>query len=147
MGAFTFSFLDTNHYYVTSIRDEGRIELYRFDPTGKFPGANHVASLQLPDIGNNVMLHTFKAHCEPHTAQASSRSYTSSPDRKMHVFHLTYLTLVDFGRPTYTLYVPSSLLLKHCSSASSPRPVLVRWEQWGLGTRLMNVQSFYPWLR
>ncbi|KAH6903855.1 hypothetical protein BKA70DRAFT_1373735 [Coprinopsis sp. MPI-PUGE-AT-0042] len=106
----------------------GRIELYCFDPDGKYPGAIHVASLQLPDIGNNVMLHTFRAHCEPHTAEPSPRTYTSSPDRKMHVFHLTYLTLVDFGRPTYTLY-------------------LIRWEQWGPGTRLMNVQSFYPWLR
>ncbi|KAH6902609.1 hypothetical protein BKA70DRAFT_641092 [Coprinopsis sp. MPI-PUGE-AT-0042] len=147
MGAFTFSFLDTKHYYVTSIRDEGRIELYSFDPDGQYPGAIHVASLQLPDIGNNVMLHTFRAHCEPHTAEPSARTYTSSPDRKMHVFHLTYLTLVDFGRPTYTLYVPSSLLLKHTLSSKSARPELIRWEQWGPGTRLMNVQSFYPWLR
>ncbi|EAU81711.2 hypothetical protein CC1G_02727 [Coprinopsis cinerea okayama7 len=143
--AFSWSFVDEQHYHITSTRNGGFLEVYRFDPTGTFPGSTHVTSFLLPPLLQSVLLESFHSRCEPWMASPSARSFRSSPEKQMHVFKLQYLELATFRRRSYTLYVPSSVLLRWSHQGGTP--CIVSWDEWGLHTRFMQVAGSYRFMR
>jgi hypothetical protein len=135
-----FRFL-SNRAYILTCRDSiGSIEIYDFGDED----VAHRASLQLPAVQAGITVLRLNSYSGPLMAHLpTNRPFTSSPDSRLHHFHVQY----NDGREGYSFLVQNHTFLSYTSKESSSLAEL-SWEDWGPNnTRVIKGTLSPSWRR
>ncbi|KAJ3531709.1 hypothetical protein NMY22_g8036 [Coprinellus aureogranulatus] len=151
-GTHSFTFVSPSLFYVTTTADgAGEIVLFSIDTSGSRPGFTHVASLNLPNLQENIVLHSFGCHTEQYRAKRSTRTAPTLLRKQLHSFTLTYLDATNFTHYDFRMLAPASLFLDYHElylKRGAESPVIAAWDDWGpFHTRFQGADTVYHWLR
>ncbi|KAF9467524.1 hypothetical protein BDZ94DRAFT_961713 [Collybia nuda] len=144
-----FSFITPRAYIMTSREANGSIEIFGIESeTSKPP--TPIASLQLPELDENVTPRSITTHTGPLNTPSSNQLFVRSPESRMHVICIQYnISFSPQGR--YCMFIRNGTFLSYLSlhaSGKTPAGTQVPWKAWGpKNTRFSINKTPFAWLR
>lgn len=136
-----FSFISTRAYILTTLDLNGTIQINSFESEEGFHPIT-VANLVLPDTQGPVKVRNVATHTAPFEVPAPSSTFFTSPNSRLHVISIQYVTNHESFR--YCLFVHNRTFLSYLGETA----LTVPWDDWGPHhTRLFVGQVPFTWLR